>query len=323
MQARRQFSARESNLVPSLPDDYHVVMNPGKRGKGLFLGMVAFAALAAQSVLAQPTPAPTPVQEATASWPAFEVAAIRPSNSDTALHNFMISPNRFRVENGTAIALIRFAYNVKSDAQLPKEPRWIESERFDIDAKIADPQAEAMKSLPPDRKLDQYRLMLRSLLLDRFKLQVSRQMKEIPVYALVVGKKGSKLRPAKAPLDPQAQPMPTLSGGSRGQLRAGAVSMAVFTDWLSGRDDLSGRVVLDETGLQGTFDFTLDWAPDQQSNAMSNGAVATQGAGAGAQPSPGGSILTALQEQLGLKLESTRDKVEVLVIDRIDRPSDN
>ena len=292
--------------------------------KRLLLGMVGLAALAAACAPGQPAPQSPPVQDASNQWPAFEVAAIRPSNSDSDLHNFMISPTRFRVENGNVTALIRFAYNVKSDSQLPKEPRWIASARFDIDAKIADSQAEAMKNLLPDRKFEQYRLMVRSLLLDRFKLQVSRQMKELPVYALVVAKNGPKLALVKGSLDPREQPMPTLSGGSRGQLRAGAVSMALFTNWLSGRDDLGGRVVIDETGLTGSYDFTLNWTTDEQRNAIVNGAAASQGqASAGAQDLPGASILTALQEQLGLKLESTRAAVEALVIEHVERPSEN
>jgi uncharacterized protein (TIGR03435 family) len=100
--------------------------------------------------------------------------------------------------------------------------------------------------------------------------------------------------------------------------------MVLFTNWLSGRDDMDGRVVIDETGLPGSYDFTLSFTPDEARSATMNGAAASQGAAsAGAQESPGGSILTALKEQLGLKLEPTRAKVEALVIDHIERPSEN
>src|SRR5208283_5785580 len=150
-------------------------MNRLKRGKEL-LGVVGSVAIAAQCALGQVS-APAPQsQGASVQLPAFEVASIRPSNSDSSLHNFMISPTRFRVENGTVTALIRFAYNIKSDDQLPKEPRWIGSDRFDIDAKIAESQSDAMNNLASERKLDQFRLMVRSLLVNRFKLEVSRQM---------------------------------------------------------------------------------------------------------------------------------------------------
>ncbi len=261
---------------------------------------------------------------AVAKLPEFEVASIRPSKSDSTQENFMISPTRFRVENGTVTALIRFAYNIKSDDQLPKEPSWIGTERFDIDAKVADSQAEAMKAMVPDERFDQYRMMVQSLLADRFKFRCSRQMKELPVFALVVAKSGEKLARVDVSADPRTQHMPTLGGGSRGALVARGVSMALFTGWLSGRDDIGGRVVVDETGLAGSYDFTLNWTLDSIRAAMSSGDNANQGPGNSVTQEPAGpSILTAMQEQLGLKLEATRAKVEALQIDHVERPSEN
>jgi uncharacterized protein (TIGR03435 family) len=96
----------------------------------------------------------------------------------------------------------------------------------------------------------------------------------------------------------------------------------MFAEWLSGRDDIGGRVVMDETGLAGSYDFALSWTPEANRNSIGGGAGAGQ-AGAGAQESTGDSILTAMQEQLGLKLEATRAKVETLVIDHIEKPSEN
>ena len=267
--------------------------------------------------------APAPQsQQAAAPMPAFEVASIRPSKAGDELRNFMIAPNRFRVENGTAIALIRFAYDIKSDDQLPKEPHWIGVDKFDIDAKIADLQSAAMRILPSEQWLGQYRLMVRSLLADRFKLEVSRQTKELPAFALVVTKNGPKATLVKVPRESETQRRPTLTGGSRGELKGGAVSMAMFAEWLSGRDDIGGRVVIDETGLAGSYDLALSWTPEANRNSTASGAGAGQ-ASAGAQETQGDSILTAIQEQLGLKLEATRAKVETLVIDHIEKPSDN
>jgi len=299
-------------------------MSRVKSGRGTWWGAAALVAVVAQCAMGQATAATASAQGDAVQLPAFEVASIRPGKADNGLLNFMIAPNRFRVENGTVIALIRFAYDIKSDDQLPKEPRWIGSDKFDIDAKIADSQSEAMKKLASEQWLEQYRLMVRSLLVERFKLEVSRITKELPAYALVVAKNGPKPALALIPPDPQTQRRPTLSGGSRGELKAGAVPMAFFTEWLSGRDDMGERVVIDETGLPGSYDFTLSWTPDEARNATLNGTAASQGAAsAGAQESPGGSIITALQEQLGLKLESTRTKVKALVIDHIERPSEN
>jgi uncharacterized protein (TIGR03435 family) len=296
-------------------------MSRVKSGRSILLVAAAHVAMVAQSAMGQAAATAAHAQGDAGVVPAFEVASIRPSKADNGLLNFMIAPNRFRVENGTAIALIRFAYDIKSDDQLPKEPRWIGSDQFDIDAKIADSQSEAMKKLASEQWFEQYRLMVRSLLADRFKLQVSWQTKELPAYALVVTKNGPKPALAKVPPGMETQRRPTLSGGSRGELQGGAVSMAMFTEWLSGRDDIGGGVVVDETGLAGSYDFTLSWTPEVTHNAIPNGAG--EGQAAGAQESQGDSILTAMQEQLGLKLESARAKVEAIVIDHIERPSEN
>jgi uncharacterized protein (TIGR03435 family) len=256
--------------------------------------------------------------------PTFEVATIRPSRTAGALLNYHISTARFQAENAPLTALIRFAYDIKSDDQLPKEPGWIASEKFDIDTKVEDSEVEAMGKLPPDQKLEQYRLMVQSLLAERFKLRVSTRTKELPVYALVVAKNGPHLTPVNVSPEQQVRRMPTLTGGSRGELKAGAVSMAIFTGWLSGRPDTGNRVVIDATGLKGSYDFTLNWTPDDVHIAQFNGAGAGQGPANTSPPESSGlSIFTALQEQLGLKLKSRKAPVEVLVIDHVERPSPN
>jgi uncharacterized protein (TIGR03435 family) len=149
-------------------------------------------------------------------------------------------------------------------------------------------------------------------------------MKELPVYALVVAKNGPHLTPVNVSPEAIMRHMPTLTGGSRGELKAGAVSMAMFTRWLSGRSETGDRVVIDATGLKGSYDFTLDWTPDDVHNAQFNGAGAGQGPASTSPPdSSGPSFLTALQEQLGLKLVPQKAPVEVLVIDHVEQPSPN
>jgi uncharacterized protein (TIGR03435 family) len=254
--------------------------------------------------------------------PAFEVAAIRPSRADGGFENYQLSNARFHVENAPLTALIRFAYDIRSDDQLPKEPAWIAHEKFDIDAKVDDSQVAAMESMLPDRKLGQYRLMVQSLLEDRFKLKVSRSMKELPVYALVVTKGGPKLTPASISPEAVKKRMPTLAGGSRGELKAVDVSMALFSEWLSGGLDTGNRVVIDATDLKGSYDFMLNWTPDRVHSAQAEGAG--QGQASSAQPDSAGlSLFTALREQLGLKLEARKAPVEVLVIDHVEHPSPN
>lgn len=245
--------------------------------------------------------------------PSFEVATIRPSRVDGGLENYQVSNVRLHVENAPLTALIRFAFDIRSDDQLPKEPSWIASKKFDIDAKVDDADVEAMRKMPSDKKLGQYRLMMQALLKERFQLRISTHSKELPVYALVVAKGGPKLAPTITAQAAAAEQTPTLAGGSRGALQAESVSMKLFAQWLSGRGDLGNRVVIDATGLTGTYDFTLNWTPENLRNTEPTGAVDLSGL----------SIVTALQEQLGLKLESRKAPVEVLEIDHVEPPTPN
>ncbi len=265
-----------------------------------------------------------PIHQEAGSSPSFEVATVRPSRAEATGTNYHLSTSRFQAENAPLTALIRFAYDIKSDDQLPKEPSWISSERFDVDAKADDAEVEAMTKLLPDQKFEQFRLMVRSLLEDRFKLKVSTQMKELPAYALVVAKGGPKLTPLNLPPAEAARKMPTMGGWSKGDMKAGACSMEMFTRWISGNNDIGNRVVIDATGLTGVYDFTLSWTPDNIRAAQLSAASAGQGpvsASVGDTSKP--SIFTALQEQLGLKLESRKAPVQVLVIEHVEQPSPN
>ena len=269
--------------------------------------------LAAASVIGQRPPAPaTPP-------PGFEVAVIRPSAADAAGTNFMLSSSRFSVTNAPLTDLIQFAYDLKTNQQVPKTPAWIASEKFDVDATIADADRDALKKLPADQKLEQYRLRVRTLLADRFNFKASMQTRELPVYALVLAKGVPKPALAPAPPDTLAQRTPTLGGFSSGQVKAGAVSMAVFADLLSGRPDVDGRPVVDATGLKGSFDFTLVFV---RSGAQPTPYDATSPRTTTA-PDADVPLLTALEEQLGLKLEPRRAPVEVLVIDHVEPPTPN
>jgi uncharacterized protein (TIGR03435 family) len=269
--------------------------------------------LAAASVIGQRPPAPaTPP-------PGFEVAVIRPSAADAAGTNFMLSSSRFSVTNAPLTDLIQFAYDLKTNQQVPKTPAWIASEKFDVDATIADADRDALKKLPADQKLEQYRLRVRTLLADRFNFKASMQTRELPVYALVLAKGVPKPALAPAPPDTLAQRTPTLGGFSSGQVKAGAVSMAVFADWLSGRPDVDGRPVVDATGLKGSFDFTLGFARAGEQPTPYDAANAHNNTAQDADVP----LLTALEEQLGLKLEPRRAPVEVLVIDHVEPPTPN
>jgi uncharacterized protein (TIGR03435 family) len=301
------------------------LMRSVKTLRGAMPGLAGLfaVAVAAAWVVALPVVAGAQLLHAAdGTAPSFEVATVRPSRSDSGFVNYQISTARFHAENATVAELMKFAYNVKTDDQLPKDPAWIKSEKFDIDAKADDSEVAAMGKLLPEEKFERFRLMMQSLLADRFKLKVSMQTKDLPVYALVVAKGGPHLTEAKVVPEETMRHMPTLAGGSRGELKAGSVSMAMFTWWLSGRTDTGNRVVIDATGLKGSYDFTLNWTPDSMHTADANGGGQGQANTPSTESSEPG-FITALEEQLGLKLESRKAPVEVLAIDHVERPSAN
>ncbi len=213
---------------------------------------------------------------------------------------------RFRIQNATVSELVQFAYDIVSDKQLLNGPHWTSVEKFDVDAKIDDAQVTATKKLPPSQQMNQYRLMLQSLLKERFALKVHAQTEELSVFALEVARGGSKLTPTATP-----QELPNLSGWSIGSVVAHAVTMSLLSQGLSGRDDVGGRIVIDATGLNGNYDFTLRWTP-----------TASLG-GSSLDDATDAPLSTALREQLGLKLTARRLPTRVLSIDQVQHPSAN
>ena len=239
--------------------------------------------------------------------PCFEVATIRPSQSENAGVSFQVAPMRFRAEAATLTDLILFAYHIPSKEQVQQAPHWASTERFDVDAKIDDAQATATKSLAPSQQMEQYRLMLQSLLKERFALRVHEQAEEMPVYALEPARDGPRLAATATPLK-----LPNLSGWSSGRVVAHGVKIGLLCEGLSGREDVGGRIVVDETGLKGSYDFTLNWT---QTWRESPGSLSPDAAGV--------PLFTALREQLGLKLVAKRAPVDVLLLDHAEHPSPN
>jgi uncharacterized protein (TIGR03435 family) len=159
---------------------------------------------------------------------------------------------------------------------------------------------------------------LRALLAERFQLTLHRETKEQSVYALVVAKGGPKLQQGQA--KEATGPRGPMMRMGRGELSGQGVELEMLTRTLSSQ---LGRTVIDRTGLKGNFDFKLTWTPDPGQSAGPPGGLP---AGADAPPPPdpnGPSVFTALQEQLGLRLESQKGPVEMLVIDRVEKPSEN
>ena len=253
--------------------------------------------------------------------PAFDVASIKPNTSGEFLGRFGYEPGgQLVVVNNAVRNLIRSAYSLQN-YQILGGPAWMTSDRYDISARAGgDPSQE------------QLRLMLRRLLSERFKLVARMETREIPIYALVGAKPDRSLGPGLrraavdclaitaaaekrgvAPELPQPQGnRPACGTRSMPGLMMGAgVSMSDFARNLAGPAD---RLVVDKTGLTGSWDFDLTYALDQPVPNIP---------GLPPPPPDAAPLFTALQEQLGLKLEPQRAPVEVLVIVSIERPSEN
>ena len=293
----------------------------------------------APRIRAQSTPT------AAAPPPSFEVASVKADHSGTGMIRFGgPDVSRYTATNVTAQSLIEVAYDMK-DFQVSGGPAWINSDKFDVDAKVEDSMAEQMQKLPVAKRQEQTRLMIQSLLADRFKLSVRKETKELPVYALVVAKGGAKLTDAVAspsdsqaksapssqspgghagsdpPKDPPSTVMINLGNGGKMSLTFKGSSISNLAGILSQQ---VGRQIVDQTGLSGKYDFTLQWTSDNTVSAfpgMPPPPVAPRSADT--LDSGGTSIFTALEDQLGLKLESTKGPVDTIVIDHIEQPSEN
>ncbi len=285
----------------------------------IFMGM----SLGTGSGFGQP---PVPATDA----PAFDVASVKPSSPDSRGQSMLMSQGKFATENEPLMGLIKFAYNLKSDDQLLGAPGWVASKGFDIDAKEDAAFVEAAKTLPPEQRIAQIKLMVQALLRERFHLQVSRETRELPVYALVVARGGPKMtavpppdlsRTSATPPAPGDAPVRRRGSGirssGRGDLTGLAATMDILTSVLSNQAETAGRLVVDKTGLTGNYDWTLKWTPEKSEP------VASGGSGSAGADETGPSFFTAIQEQLGLKLESQKGPVAVVVIGHIELPDAN
>jgi len=271
--------------------------------------MRAFVALLSTIVLAQS--------------PTFEVSSIKPNNSGDQNSRTSVQPGgRVVATNVTLLTIVRAAWALPATRIVAAAGlNWVDSDRFDVLAQATG-----------DPSLEQLQSMLQNMLAERFKLAAHMQVREIPVYVLAMarndGRFGPQLRASNSDLDCAAllasgrgaTPPPSADASGVGpcsnRVNVGRYigrtqTMERFVATMS---PVVRRVIVDRTGLAGSFDLDLEWAPDQ----LPPGAPTST---APPPPSDGPSIFTALQEQLGLKLESTRGPVEVLVIDHAERPT--
>ena len=264
-------------------------------------------------------------QSASAATPKFEVASIKPCKADIGagvrVGNFKVSPGRLTVNCVNVLFMIQEAFLEYANGryhhfpiEVPIEgaPGWVQSDRYSIEAKAEDTASQEMMEGP----------MLQALLEDRFQVKVRRETREVPVYELTVAKGGPKLQPfdgSCTPVDwnktPQDPPPPKGPGDCR---NVGGVSGTNLTRYWRGISidnfilailgkGITGRPVINKTGIAGVFDIHLEFTRDQNLD----------------KADAGPSIFTALQEQLGLKLVPAKGPEEYLVIDHVERPSEN
>jgi uncharacterized protein (TIGR03435 family) len=232
--------------------------------------------------------------------PAFEVASVKPAAPPTRGMSMEIEPGgRFTATDVSLRSLLKKAYGIR-DFQIQNPPAWFDSQRYDVYAK---PMGSAGEQ--------QVERMLQSLLADRFQLKFHREPKDFQVYVLTLAKNGPKLKQAAA--EENVQGGVRLRGvGSLTGIHASTLQLAEALSGivLNGRHILD-RPVLDQTALSGSYDFSLQWTPDPTPSED-------------APPIPTSpSIFTAVQEQLGLKLETRKAPVDLFIIDHVERASEN
>src|SRR5581483_7278951 len=273
--------------------------------------------------------------------PSFEVATIKPASSQPRPSS--ASPAEVHISNVTVRNLIEQAYGIPwtsaENERVLGGPAWLDTNHYDIVARIPGDLAEAQKKLSPDQQKRQISLMLQSLLAERFRLKLHFETRVLSVYALAVAKPNPNLvestrqSESAESTEPNAQEtavsirLPSkpedlrhgilvLYTGQSAEMTARRASLDDLAHWLAGYSEVGGRPVVNQTGLSGLYDFTFRWT--RQSLAATAQSGSSDAAGIDAPP-----LFTALPEQLGLRLKSTKAPVEVILIDHTDPPTDN
>jgi uncharacterized protein (TIGR03435 family) len=237
--------------------------------------------------------------------PVFDVVSIKPNKSGSGNVTTNTSGDSFSATNVSLKMLLEDAYGIKQDL-IYGLTGWANSDRFDIRAKIVEPDLALLRKLTPKQR----RAMLQTLLIDRFQLKVHIETKALPVYEMVVAKDGPKFKSSLSEGSPDDK---SLNGVGRGgmmvqntELTGHAIALTSLADVLANQ---LHRTVIDKTGLTGQYDLLLKWTADDGTDASPDSSTP--------------SIFTALQEQLGLRLQSSRGPVDTLVVDHVEMPSEN
>jgi uncharacterized protein (TIGR03435 family) len=228
----------------------------------------------------------------------FEVASIRPNTSGDQGMSWRSNLDNFQMTNVPLRNLVMGAYDVKLDDALVGLPKWAENDRYNISAKVDEETGAIWKRLNREDKGKLIQMLEQNLLAERCQFKEHKEIRQLPVYELVVAKSGVKMK------DAAASENNMFSFGS-GKIDAHGIEMLQFVDILTSNLD---RTVVDKTGLgDKRYTFTLKWTPDEEQGTADAGP----------------SIYAALEEQLGLKLVASKAPVEIVVVDKMERPSEN
>ena len=274
-------------------------------------------------------------QNTSAIEPGYEVVSIKPHNSGDELFKMMFEKDGFSAIMVTLRMLIGTAYGVEG-SKIIGAPNWLDSEKYDVEARMENSVANRLREMSEDQLNVERRRMLQALLADRFKLTLYRQTTQLGVYVLVVAKNGPKLMEAK-PGDTYPNGLKDPEGGSpasmfrlgrfhggRGELIGQGLPMVKLVRLLS--ENILNRSVIDNTGLTGNYDFTLEWKIGDESQGpmfQETGDHPQVTSSTFLPEFSRPSFFNAIQEQLGLKLESQNSPGVVLVIDHVEKPSEN
>jgi uncharacterized protein (TIGR03435 family) len=279
-------------------------VRPNRRVPGAPCAAVVAAAaclLCAQTPSAAPAPSATAAS--TAASPVFDVAAIHAHHPEPHERSHIVDSNgRFTTVNVNLKAIIQWAYDLP-ESRIVGAPSWLGSDRWDIEAK-AENSIDMQKSYDPSAARLEKRRMVQALLADRFSLAAHTETRELPIYTLVVAKSGARF------LATQARGTTIDRNNSSLRVEGGDNTVSLLAEQLA---ETLGRVVVDQTGITGRYNLALTWTPDLSAGQPS----------AASAPDQGPSLFTALEEQLGLKLEPRKGPVPVLVIDRVAMPTEN
>jgi uncharacterized protein (TIGR03435 family) len=283
--------------------DGRTITGEWKQGDGKPLQLIFVRATPDTAWTIPEAPKPVPTMPATAD-PNFEVVTVKPSKPDQPGKLFGVRAGRVKTINTTLLDLIKFAYDVQ-DKQVINAPDWASTEKYDVDGQ---PDVEGN----PNPK--QLRSMVKKLLADRFQLAFHEDKREMSAYVLTVAKSGPKMKKSDAGPDS----LPGLFFTGLGRLNVTNSDMHGFCALM--QSAVLDRPVVDQTNLTGKFDFLLKWTPDESQFSGMGIKVPPPGEAApGAPPA----LFTAIQEQIGLKLDAGKAEVPVLVLDKAAKPSEN